>query len=329
MSIRVGVILAAGRGRRMGDLGDRYPKALLPVANEPLILHQIRFLRGLGVQEVYVVVGYRRLDIVTALGDGTASGVRLHYVEQQQRLGIAHAVGRLRTSIREPFLLLLGDYFFCATDVERLLSPLERDDDSIAMAAKREPNRRALTEACALSVDGDGRIHTIVEKPTVPASDLKGCGIYALRPAFFDAVNRTPRTALRDEYELTVALDLYINMGKPVYAAEIIEWDVNLTRPQDLLACNLRFLEQTGQTYLLAPGAKVEQNVVLERAVIGKETRISSALRLKEVVVFPGVELNGGGTLERGLATADGFISCPAVEMSEIRAVDPVSVEGE
>jgi NDP-sugar pyrophosphorylase family protein len=43
----------------MGALGEQYPKALLPIGNEPVIVHHLRLLESLGVRDVYVIVGHR------------------------------------------------------------------------------------------------------------------------------------------------------------------------------------------------------------------------------------------------------------------------------
>lgn len=304
MTGRVGVILAAGRGSRMGAVGEDYPKALLPVANEPLIGHHLRLLRGLGVQEVYVVVGHRAPDVVSALGGGEAYGVRLHYVEQGAPLGSAHALGRVRPHVREPFLLMLGDYYLSVSDPARLPQRL-LDGRGSAIAAKREPDRRLLSEACELQVDTRGRVRSILEKPVIPIGNLKGCGFYALQPDIFDAIARTPRTALRDEYELTLALQLYVETGHPVYAEEIVDWDRNFTRPEDILECNIQWLEEAGRNELVAEEAYLEQGIQLERTVVGRYAHVTSGSRLEDVVVFPGARFEHGSPIQRALVTRE------------------------
>ena len=90
-----GVILAAGHGSRMGPFGERVPKPIAPICNKPLLACQIDHLRGLGIDDIIIVIGHLGHVITQMLGDGRDSGVRLRYVEQEQRLGLAHAVGRV------------------------------------------------------------------------------------------------------------------------------------------------------------------------------------------------------------------------------------------
>jgi NDP-sugar pyrophosphorylase family protein len=308
----VGAILAAGRGSRLGPLGDSLPKALVPVANRPLIAHHVEELHALGIETVYVVVGHGGEHVAEALGDGSRHGVEIRYVEQGEPLGSAHAVGRLAPLLTAPFVLVLGDYYFTA-DLRRLLASSDGGARSV-VAGKREPDRRALLEACTLEVDADGRVLRVVEKPKVPKSDLKGCGIYVLRPEFFDAIGRTPRTALRDEYELTVALDVHVADGHFLVAEEVIEEDVNVTRPGDVLRCNLLWLRRHGRRALVGAGAKVPAETVLEEAVVGDNAEVERSATLRRSVVFAGTRVPGGEPLEEVLVTPHGVVDCQLSE---------------
>ena len=303
----VGVILAAGRGRRLGALGENYAKTLLPVADEPLIGHHLRLLRDLGAHRAVVVVGHHAGQVTQALGDGERWGLDLQLVEQSAPLGSAHALAAARPFVNDSCLLLLGDYYFVAKDPEVMVRRLQRGESAIAV--KREPKARLIREACAVETSADGRIVNIVEKPTMPRTDLKGCGFYALVPEAFDAVMRTPRTALRDEYELTVTLELLLKAGHGLYAEEIIEWDSNVTRPEDLLQCNIDWLDRHGQSTLVAEGAVVDALAEVERSVVGEGATVRGENLLREVVVFPGVRLVDGGVLERALVTREKVIN--------------------
>jgi dTDP-glucose pyrophosphorylase len=305
----VGVILAAGRGRRLGSLGEAYVKALLPVANEPVIAHQLRLLHRVGVRRVLVVVGHHGADLEAAIGDGSRYGLDITYIPQPAPLGSAHALASVRSHVSSPFLVTLGDYYFVPTDPSVMIRRLERGQSAIA--TKRETSPVLVREACAVYHRPDGRVLDIVEKPSHPHTDVKGCGFYALQPEFFDAACRTPRTALRDEYELTVSLELFVRGGDALFAEEIIEWDSNITRPQDLLECNLEWLERHQLRTLVSAEAFVDPATTMERTVVGNGARVLGRNTLKGVVVFPGTEVTDGGPVERTLVTPSARIYCP------------------
>ena len=66
----------------------------------------------------------------------------------------------------------------------------------------------------------------VIEKPLRVPNSLKGCGIYLFDQRIFEAVRRTPRTAMRDEYELTDSIQILIDYGYPVRTANVVDWDV-------------------------------------------------------------------------------------------------------
>jgi NDP-sugar pyrophosphorylase family protein len=108
----VGVILAAGKGARMYPFSESSPKPILPILNRPLLMHQIEVMRDCGITDLYIVVGHLGYQVARLFGDGAGFGVRIHFVEQESTLGLAHAVGALESRIQLPFLLLLGDIYF-------------------------------------------------------------------------------------------------------------------------------------------------------------------------------------------------------------------------
>ena len=308
------VILAAGSGKRMGNLGLRYPKALLPVGDAPVIGHQLRMLRELDVRSAFIVIGHRATDVAKQLGDGSRIGFNLTYFEQPQQLGSAHAVSLLRNQLPEPFLLLLGDYFISADVPERLVARL--DAGECAIVAKHESDFRLIAESCELITDGTSRIIELIEKPMQPKSNLKGCGFYALQPGIMDFITRTPRTALRDEYELTQSLDLYVKAGHCLHAEQMKVWDRNFTHPSDVLECNLEWLRRRGELYFVDEGAVVENAANLNHVIVGRGARVSRGAVLADVVVFPGATVLPDEAIRGALVTPYGNFSTTAVASS-------------
>jgi glucose-1-phosphate thymidylyltransferase len=295
------VILAAGHGKRMGALGEQYPKTLLPVGDEPVIGHHLRLFARLGVSDVYVVIGYLGRDVVESIGNGSRYNLDVHYVEQGPALGSAYALARAIPYLRRPFLVTLGDYYFEAPEAEALIRCL--NNGVSAISAKRESDLKLLMEACELCVADDGRLLRIVEKPAAPVGNLKGCGFYAFQTSFLDSLSRTPRTALRDEYELSVSLDVHLSAGHAIYVADIIDGDWNFTRPRDVLDCNVHWLRRRHERSFIACDASVESEPALEDVVVGTRAHVAGVRSLREVVVFPEAVLQGEPVLESALVT--------------------------
>jgi dTDP-glucose pyrophosphorylase len=307
----MGVILAAGKGTRMQPFSERYPKPILPLGGKPLIAHQLETLAELGVRDVVIVIGHLGHEVVRELGDGGSFGLHIRYVEQEETLGIAHAVSRLESYVDRPFFLFLGDIYF---ETENLGSMRDRigvpgGADGV-LAVKREPDPEAIRRNFVVLTERDGRVHRVIEKPRHAKTDLKGCGIYLFDQSFFDAVRRTPRTALRNEYEITDSIQIFIDDGYRVEAAEVIKNDLNLSFPRDLLDLNLHWLDHTGRRELIGERVEIPSGGRVQHSVIMDGVRFEHPIRVTDCLVFPGVQVTHRDDLHRMILTKDTEIHC-------------------
>ena len=121
----------------------------------------------------------------------------------------------------------------------------------------------------------------MIEKPRYVDSQLKGCGLYVFDPHIFDAIRRTPRTAMRDEYEITDSIQILINDGYVVHHHPIVERDLNLTKPEDLLTINLIELgAQRADRSWSAIASRCRAGTRIERSVIGEGVIIRHPIRI-------------------------------------------------
>ena len=303
----LGVILAAGKGTRLLPFSERYPKPILPILGKPLLQYQIECLAQLGVRRVIIVIGHLGFAIVRALGDGRHLGVEIEYVDQGRTLGIAHAVSKLEPLVDRPFMLFLGDIFFMHDDLQRMVAMLGRDGVRGVLAVKDEASIEAVRRNFVVREDENGLVKRVIEKPQHPPSMLKGCGLYLFDPVFFDAARRTPRTAMRDEYELTDAIQIFVDDGHPVRAARVIRDDLNLSYPSDLLDINLKLLGDRsliGKDVSLPSGCRIERSAILDGATV------THPIEIRDTRVFPGVTVSEASDIRRSIVTAEGVIEC-------------------
>lgn len=303
-----GVILAAGHGARMGPFGSLYPKPIAPICNRPLLAYQLDYMRALGIQDVIIVIGHLGYRITQTLGDGEAFGVKIRYVEQEKRLGIAHAMGQLEPYINRPFMLFLGDIFFELPDLQTMVDEMENCKATAVLAVKEETDPEAVKRNFAVMLNDDGTVKRVVEKPRHLPNMLKGCGLYLFDLPIFDAIRRTPRTAMRDEYELTDSIQILIDYDYPVRVSPVVEWDINVTYIGDLIQCCLHVLEKQDQKFLVGTGCALCDQVELIDTVLGDDVFISRPTRLERCVVMPGVSLERGGDFTDSVITHDGVL---------------------
>jgi len=305
----VGVILAAGKGSRIQPLSLSFPKPLLPVCNKPIIQHQLEDMKRIGITDVIIVIGYLGEQIVACFGDGSSLGMHIRYVEQQKTLGIAHAVAQLENSVTTPFLLTLGDIFIVPRHLEDMVTMFWQRRAGAVLAVKRD-NAAAIQRNFAVVLHASGTVTRVIEKPRYIPSNLKGCGLYLFDLAIFDAIRRTPRTAQRDEYEITNSIQILIEDGFPVYPAETVEWDMNVTFPCDLLTCNQKQLARLGVDSVVAPTAALADGVRVAGSVIGDGVAVSKPIAIRNSLIFPGVSVDSPTDLESVLVAPGVTVDC-------------------
>ena len=104
------VILAAGRGTRMGGLTEECPKPMLRVEGRPILEHILEGVLAAGIREVCLVTGWRAEVIESHFGDGSRWGARIVHVRQEVQDGTGRAPEVARPFVGESdFLLTYGD----------------------------------------------------------------------------------------------------------------------------------------------------------------------------------------------------------------------------
>ena len=105
-------ILAGGLGTRLGDVAQDRPKALVCVAGEPFVFHQLRLLAGHGARRVVLCVGHLGEQIAEAVGDGARFGVDVRYsFDGPEPVGTAGALRRALHLLGDAFLVTYGDAY--------------------------------------------------------------------------------------------------------------------------------------------------------------------------------------------------------------------------
>ena len=219
------VILAAGEGRRCRPLTQTRSKVMLPVGNRPFMEHVIYALAENGIQDLYIVVGYQKERVMDHFEDGVDFGVNITYLEQNELLGTAHALGKAENYIDEPFLVVNGDNLIDSRAVSELISA--RGDNVILAALRRHSGDYGV-----LMVEQE-RVKAIVEKPGRPCSGILNTGAYKFSPEIFQDIHNTPLSE-RGSYELTETISQMIAegkeivplIGKGVWADAIFAWDL-------------------------------------------------------------------------------------------------------
>lgn len=282
----VGVILAAGTGSRLYPLTKYVPKPLLPICNKPIIQYQIDQLREVGIDKIFIVVGSFQDHFKEIVDRNASANLVIKLVKQEQQLGIAHAVNTLKDRIDCPFLLLLGDTLIFPNPFPQMIKVFWKRRSAGVLAAQKESNPDKIRRNFAIITDKEGHVSKVIEKPSVAPTQLKGCGVYLFDRTVFDAIRRTPRTAMRDEYEITDSIQLFIEDGHRVDVWTGVKWEINLTEPNDLLICNLEMLHHLRKPALIAPETSLPRDVKVINSVIGARVTITNCKAIINSVIL-------------------------------------------
>jgi glucose-1-phosphate thymidylyltransferase len=201
-----GIVLAGGTGTRLGPLTKSVSKQLLPVFDKPLVYYPIATLMQAGIKEILIITTLQDQDsFITLLGDGSQFGVSIQYEVQEKPGGLAEAFIVGKDFIKnDGVVLILGDNLFSGIDDQDL------DFGKIVNGARIFTYAVSNPEAYGvLSLDENGNIESIIEKPEKPKSNLAVTGLY-----YFDSSVVTRAQTLspssRGELEIVDLIKLYL-----------------------------------------------------------------------------------------------------------------------
>lgn len=295
------VILGAGEGLRCRPLTLTRSKVMLPVANKPILEHIIDALTKCGINDIIMVVGYKKERIMDYFRDGVDFGVNITYVEQKGQLGTAHAIKQVSTYVDDEFIVLNGDNIIEAGTISDILAG--RSGDATILTVVREH-----TEGYGVVVPEKYRVMKIIEKTKEDLSHNVNTGIYIFNPDIFDYIEATSISET-GEYAITDTIQQMIDDGKNISMVHSEAMWLDAVYSWDLLKANAYILDRFEQPVndgIIEDGAVVRGRVsigpdtvihpgsfVLGPVVIGKNCVISP-----NAVVLPSTTIGNNSTIE-------------------------------
>lgn len=239
------VILAAGKGKRLGGTTS---KVLRPLLGRPMISYIIETLEHIPVTDIYVVTGHQAEDVQGALGR------KVKYVNQREQLGTAHAVQTALTELPvdiETVIVLNGDdsAFYDLQTIRRLLASHLEHDSVMTLLSAHVDNPTGLGRI----VREQGKVVSIVEEKDATKAQQKlneiNTGCYIFDANWLRATLPKIGKSKSGEYYLVDTLRLAIESGKPVNIVELPGerkwWGINT--PRDLEKANQLMFNQVSR----------------------------------------------------------------------------------
>lgn len=276
------IIPVAGVGSRLRPHTYTVPKVLLNVAGKPIIGHIMDKIIAEGFDSATIVVGYLG-DLIKEYITSNYN-IKVDFVEQEERLGLGHAIYLSRHTIsKDPILIILGDTVF---DVD-LASMIKSEYSTIGVKEVSDPRRFGVAET------KDGFITKLIEKPENPTSNLAIVGLYFIkRPDVLidclkEMIKRDVRT--KNEYQLTDGLQLMIERGEKLTTFGIDGW-FDCGKPETLLSTNRHLLHTTAtngqhEGVVIVPPVFISPTANVKNSVVGPYATIAEGALVEDSIV--------------------------------------------
>jgi glucose-1-phosphate thymidylyltransferase len=266
------IVLAAGEGQRLRPFTVTKPKAMIAIADRPILQFIIESLALNGIRDIILVVGYRKEQIYDYMGSGEKFGVKITYVTQETQLGTAHALSHVKDIVGDRFLVLPGDNLIEAPAIADFI---DIEPEAVLVKRVKSPSTYGVVK-----VEG-GEVKQIVEKPREPVSNLVNTGIYAFTRDIFKYSEAV--------LDIPDAINNMIADGYAIKAQETEGTWLDVNYPWDIISLNNALL----QNIAAGLSGTIEDGVILKgRVAVGEGTVIRAGSCIYgPVVIGSGCEI--------------------------------------
>ncbi|CAM5692766.1 GDP-mannose pyrophosphorylase OS=Streptomyces fumanus OX=67302 GN=GCM10018772_33420 PE=4 SV=1 [Streptomyces fumanus] len=185
------ILLVGGKGTRLRPLTVYTPKPMVRAAGVPFLTHQLARARAAGVEHIVLATSYLAEVFEPYFGDGSAMGLSIEYVTEEEPLGtggaIRNAASRLRSGPDDPVLVFNGD-ILTGLDIRALVATHASTGANVTLHLTKVSDPRAYG---LVPTDGTGRVLAFLEKPGTPeeiVTDQINAGAYVFRRSVIDTV---------------------------------------------------------------------------------------------------------------------------------------------
>src|SRR3990170_6249677 len=286
------IIPAAGAGKRLFPHTFTKPKPMVYIAGKPIIGHILDRMKDVEPEEIIMVVGYKKEQIVSYVDKNYSSVFNIRYVDQEEQLGLGHSIYVARDMIGDSDIMIaLGDMIFKAGYAEfyKLYMNNRECSASIGVREVDDPKKYGIVEL-------QGKyIKKMEEKPVHPKSNLGIAGVYFIKETqvllsiLDEMINKNMLT--RGEYQLTDALQEMVKKGYHLKIFPVSSW-YDCGHPESLLETNRVLLDEKED---IDPVFEIKDSVIIQPVAIGENVTIINS------VIGPHASIAGDSYIESSI----------------------------
>ena len=296
------LILVGGEGTRLRPLTSTIPKPVVPLVDRPFISYMLEWLRSHGVDDVIMSCGFLASGVRNVLGDGSALGIKLRYVEEPRPLGTGGALKYAESLLDERFFMLNGDVL---TDLD-LSAQLAQHESTgakgtLALIGVDDPSAYGLVH-----LDERNAVREFVEKPSPDQIDtnLVSAGAYVLE--------RDVLSLIPPDTNFSIERDVFPQLvGDGLYGCPGDGYWLDIGTPQRYLQATFDILERSVQTkvgeslgdnFMSVADSATTDGRIVPPALVDDSCRIEADARIGALAVLDrGVKVGRGTTIEQAV----------------------------
>ncbi len=229
------VILAAGKGTRIGEFTAKNNKCLIPVEGQPLITYHIdNFARVECITECIIVVGYKAEGIIQQVGH-SRNGMKITYCYQPEdkERGIIPSIESAIDVINDDFILALGDEFVYKNHYQETIEEFYKRQLQCMVGVIETENINEVKKNYTFRIRENGCLYDFVEKPEIPYNSYLGTGNIIFRKDVCELLSLVPMNSIRRERELVDLFQRIIQKGNLIHPYIVGEAYFNINTIHD------------------------------------------------------------------------------------------------
>ncbi|WP_285488417.1 NDP-sugar synthase [Amycolatopsis taiwanensis] len=339
------VVLVGGKGTRLRPLTLSAPKPMLPTAGVPFLSHLLSRIRAAGMTHVVLGTSYRAEVFEEYFGDGSAHGLELEYVVEEEPLDTGGAIRNVFDHLRADHAVIFNGDILSGADLQALVRAHRDSSADVTLHLQRvaDPSRFG-----SVPTDENGRVTAFLEKTPNPPTDQINAGCYVFRREIIEAIPAGRRISVeRDTFPGLLAAgahlhgfvdaSYWLDVGTP---EAFVRGSADLVRG---VAPTSALPGPVGEALILdgahvaagatvtggatigtgaevATGARIDGSVLFDGVVIGEDVVVENSVlgvgaRVEKGAVLRGVVLGDGATVGSGCELLTGARVWPGVAL--------------
>ncbi|MEP7237470.1 MAG: sugar phosphate nucleotidyltransferase [Ferruginibacter sp.] len=282
------IIPVAGAGTKLRPHTYTQPKALIPLAGKTILSIIVDQLHEAGIKDFIFIIGYLGEKIQDYVQKNYPE-LNCHFVQQSERYGIGHAINLTRELVGDDeVLIVLGDTIADYDVKEVIDSPVSM----LGIKKVDDPRNFGVAE-----IEEDGSISRVVEKPSIPKSNMALVGVYKIKETGFMFSCLEKLIVLKDkgyeDFSLTDALECMMQRGAKFKSFKVPNW-FDCGKKETLLESNATLLKKFGgnvsekhdfENTIIIPPVSIAEGCEIKNSVIGPNVTIGEHTKLNHAII--------------------------------------------